>query len=107
MKRSAVRLLTSLLVLAGLLSGCGGEDRAAPSQGAATEIRYQGWGNQVTLPELAADLGYLPNVRLTWIGNTISGPQDIQATATGEIDVGGAVDGAVAKLVPSGAPIQD
>jgi ABC-type nitrate/sulfonate/bicarbonate transport system substrate-binding protein len=107
MKRSAARLLTSLLVLAGLVCGCGGEDRAAPSQrSATTEVRYQGWGNQVTLPELAADLGYLTDVRLTWVGNTISGPQDIQATATGQVDVGGAFDGAVAKLVTSGAPIQ-
>ncbi|MER5778570.1 helix-turn-helix transcriptional regulator, partial [Streptomyces sp. NPDC002039] len=31
----------------------------------------------VTLPELAADLGYLGNLTLDWVGNTISGPQDI------------------------------
>jgi hypothetical protein len=34
--------------------------------------------------ELAADLGYLGNLKLKWIGNTISGPQDIQAATTGD-----------------------
>jgi ABC-type nitrate/sulfonate/bicarbonate transport system substrate-binding protein len=106
MRRTAARLVVPLLVLAGLVTGCAGQDRATGSQQGSTQIRYQGWANQVTLPELAADLGYLPNVTLAWVGNTISGPQDIQSTATGQIDVGGAFDGAVAKLITSGAPIQ-
>jgi len=70
-----------------------------------TELRYQGWVGQVTFPELAEDLGYLAPVKLKWIGNTISGPQDIQTVVTGDIDFGGAFNGAVAKLLAfRGAP---
>jgi len=87
------------------LSGCGGASRA---DGAAetTELRYQGSVGAVTLPELAADLGYLGNLKLEWIGNTISGPQDIQAATTGDTDFGGAFNGAIVKLAASKAPIK-
>ena len=70
-------------------------------------LRYQGWTDQVTLPELAQDLGYFKGkVKLNWVGNTISGPQDIQSAATGQTDFGGAFAGAVAKLEVAGAPIK-
>ena len=109
-RRRAALLLPALLALATLVGACGGSSGTDGPGGSATsaggEIRYQGWANQVTLPELAADLGYLPGVKLTWVGNTISGPQDVQATASGQVDVGGAFDGAVAKLALSDAPIQ-
>lgn len=59
----------------------------------------------MTPPELAQDLGYLGPVTLTWVGDTISGPQDIQSAATGQTDFGGAFNGAVVKLVQAGAPI--
>src|SRR3712207_4216023 len=98
-------LSLGLLALAATTAACGSEASAAP-EGGSTQIRYQGWANQVTLPELAADLGYLDGVELEWVGNTISGPQDIQAVASKQVDVGGAFDGAVAKLVLSGAPIR-
>jgi ABC-type nitrate/sulfonate/bicarbonate transport system substrate-binding protein len=102
--RSTPPVLALVAVLvAALLSGCGGSSAAA---GGAKELRYQGWTNQVTLPELAADLGYLKGVKLSWVGNTISGPQDIQAVVAKQVDVGGAFDGAVANLVAKGAPIQ-
>jgi ABC-type nitrate/sulfonate/bicarbonate transport system substrate-binding protein len=71
-----------------------------------TELRYQGSVGQVTLPELAADLGYLGEVKLKWIGNTISGPQDIQAATTGDVDFGGAFNGAIVKLVAAKAPVR-
>ncbi|GAA4347679.1 ABC transporter substrate-binding protein [Angustibacter luteus] len=69
-------------------------------------LRYQGSANSVSLPELAADLGYLPTVKLKWVGNTISGPQDIQSAATGQTDFGGAFAGAVVKLIDAGAPVK-
>jgi len=53
--------------------------------------------------ELAADLGYLQDLKLDWVGNTISGPQDIQSAATRQTDFGGAFNGAVVKLVAAGA----
>jgi ABC-type nitrate/sulfonate/bicarbonate transport system substrate-binding protein len=60
----------------------------------------------VTLAELAADLGYLGNLKLDWVGNTISGPQDIQAATTGDTHFGGAFNGAIIKLAAAGAPIK-
>lgn len=70
------------------------------------EVRYQGWAGQVLFPELAEDLGYLAPLRLKWIGNTISGPQDIQTVATGDIDIGGAFYGAIIKLIAARAPVK-
>ena len=71
-----------------------------------TEIRYQGWAGQVTFTELAEDLGYLAPLKLKWVGNTISGPQDIQTVVTGDIDIGGAFYGAILKLIAAKAPIK-
>nr|WP_037606280.1 ABC transporter substrate-binding protein [Streptacidiphilus rugosus] len=89
------------------LAGCGAALAGTPSGGAQTKkLRYQGWAGQVTLPELAEDLGYLGEVKLEWVGNTISGPQDIQSAATGQTDFGGAFNGAVVKLAAAHAPIK-
>jgi ABC-type nitrate/sulfonate/bicarbonate transport system substrate-binding protein len=71
-----------------------------------TEIRYQGWAGQVTFPELADDLGYLAPLKLKWVGNTISGPQDIQTVVTGDVDIGGAFYGSIIKLIAAKAPIK-
>jgi ABC-type nitrate/sulfonate/bicarbonate transport system substrate-binding protein len=89
---------------AGLAIAACGKSASATSGGTAT-LRYQGSVGQVTPAELAADLGYLPGIKLKWVGNTISGPQDIQSAATGQTDFGGAFNGAVTKLVAAGAPI--
>ncbi|RBM14753.1 ABC transporter substrate-binding protein [Prauserella sp. PE36] len=89
-----------LTAAAGALTGCG----AASGVNTRT-IRYQGWAGQVIPSELAADLGYLGDVKLEWVGNTISGPQDIQSAATGQVDYGGAFNGAVIKLAARNAPI--
>ena len=93
----------SLLGLTAATVGCS----TASGAGAETKtLRYQGWAGDVTLPELAAELGYLGDVKLEWVGNTISGPQDIQSAATGQVDFGGAFNGAVVKLKAAGAPIK-
>ncbi|WP_405182876.1 ABC transporter substrate-binding protein [Nocardia sp. NBC_01377] len=92
-------------VAAMLLTACGGGSEVRESGGVPV-LRYQGWASQVVIPELAEDLGYFENkVKLEWQGNTISGPQDIQSAATGQVDFGGAFGGAVAKLGQAGAPI--
>jgi ABC-type nitrate/sulfonate/bicarbonate transport system substrate-binding protein len=101
-------ILRTLAAVAALLllataTGCGGDSAAGARQ--TTELRYQGSVGQVTLPELAADLGYLGDVQLNWIGNVTGGPQDIQATATGQSDFGGAFNGAIVKLAAANAPI--
>jgi ABC-type nitrate/sulfonate/bicarbonate transport system substrate-binding protein len=104
-RRTALAGLLSgaLLTVAGL-SACGDNGAAAAGR-QVKELRYQGNVGAVTLPELAADLGYLGDVKLNWIGNTISGPQDIQAATTGDTDFGGAFNGAIVKLAANGAPI--
>jgi ABC-type nitrate/sulfonate/bicarbonate transport system substrate-binding protein len=90
------------LVLLLLASACGTAEGAAEVQ----ELRYQGSVGAVTLPELADELGYLAPVKLKWIGNTTSGPQDIQSAATGQTDFGGAFNGAVVKLRARNAPVK-
>lgn len=99
-----------LLVSSLALSGCS-EDKT-PSASAAgqnglevAELRYQGSVGAVTYPELAEDLGYLAPLKLKFIGNTISGPQDIQSVVTGDTDFGGAFNGAIVKLLAAKAPI--
>ena len=103
---AAILALTASLALA----GCGkGESSAtgAPAAGGieVTELRYQGGVGAVTYPELAEDLGYLAPLKLKFIGNTISGPQDIQSVVTGDTDFGGAFNGAIVKLLAAKAPI--
>lgn len=70
------------------------------------ELRYQGWASQVLYPELAESLGYLAPIKLKWVGNTISGPQDIQAAVTGDVDFGGAFNGSIVKLIAAHAPVK-
>ena len=96
-----------------VVSGCGGPASAQSPAGSTPagtpevkELRYQGSANNVSLPELAQDLGYLGDVKLNWVGNTISGPQDIQSVATNQTDFGGAFAGAVVKLIEAGAPVK-
>ncbi|WP_327106508.1 ABC transporter substrate-binding protein [Nonomuraea glycinis] len=97
MIKHAISLVSLLAVTA-----CGTAQGSAETQ----ELRYQGSVGAVTFPELAEDLGYLAPVKLKWIGNTTSGPQDIQAAATGQTDFGGAFNGAVVKLIAAKAPIK-
>nr|WP_260408479.1 ABC transporter substrate-binding protein [Planomonospora venezuelensis] len=93
--------------MAASLAACGSASGAArPGGQEVTELRYQGSAGAVTFPELAQELGYLGDLRLTWVGNTVSGPQDIQSAATGQTDFGGAFNGAVIKLVAAKAPIK-
>jgi ABC-type nitrate/sulfonate/bicarbonate transport system substrate-binding protein len=103
-KRRLLAAAVATLTAAAALTACSSAD-ASDGKGVVA-LRYQGWTDQVTLPELADALGYLKGkVTLDWVGNTISGPQDIQSAATGQTDFGGAFAGAVAKLVDAGAPI--
>lgn len=117
MNTSTRRHFLSLLATAGAgaaVTACGssGSSRAAaalPFSAAGDPevktLRYQGSIDSVTPPELAADLGYLAPITLDWVGNPISGPQDIQSAATGQTDFGGAFNGSVVKLYAAGAPI--
>ncbi|MDQ1541923.1 MAG: hypothetical protein QOH29_2649, partial [Actinomycetota bacterium] len=107
-KLSGPLALIAALATAGALTGCGAQAKASGSGGGPEklELRYQGSANTVSLPEVAADLGYFGAVKLKWVGNTISGPQDIQSAATNQTDFGGAFTGAVVKLIEAGAPVK-
>jgi ABC-type nitrate/sulfonate/bicarbonate transport system substrate-binding protein len=95
------------VAISGLLSACATTANVAATGGdGKLALRYQGWANQVTLPELAENLGYFSKVKLNWVGNTISGPQDIQSAATNQTDFGGAFSGAVVKLIEAKAAIK-
>ncbi|MEW2081816.1 ABC transporter substrate-binding protein [Streptomyces sp. NPDC005283] len=95
-------VLTGISALAA--AGCG----TAVGSGTrnTNTLRYQGSVGQVSPAELAASLGYLEDLKLKWVGNTISGPQDIQSAASGQTDFGGAFNGAVVKLAARKAPIK-
>jgi ABC-type nitrate/sulfonate/bicarbonate transport system substrate-binding protein len=101
-----------LLLSALLLLACKREPAASSGKQLAgdapelLELRYQGFTGQVTFPELAEDLGLLAPIKLDYVGNTISGPQDIQSVVTGDTDYGGAFNGAVIKLIAAKAPIK-
>lgn len=101
--------LCLLLSAAFVLVAC---SRASSSEGHGqgglelAELRYQSLPGQVTFAELAEDLGYLAPLELKQVGTTISGPQDIQSVATGDIDFGLAFNGAILKLAAAKAPIQ-
>ncbi|AUX40395.1 ABC transporter substrate-binding protein [Sorangium cellulosum] len=108
------RLFVAALSAALSLAACskaepgGGEgkgDRAAGDY-EVLELRYQGFAGVVSVPELAEDLGYLAPIKLSYVGNTISGPQDIQTVVTGDTDFGQAFNGAVIKLIAAGAPLR-
>jgi len=103
-RNAATRVVAGIAALTAL-AGCGATSSAA-SERQVTELRYQGQVGTVTLPELAEDLGYLGDVKLKWIGNTTSGPQDIQAATTGDTDFGGAFNGAIVKLAAAKAPVK-
>ncbi|MFC4113251.1 ABC transporter substrate-binding protein [Nonomuraea zeae] len=94
-------------LLPALLAGCGAAEGAArPGQTEVKVLRYQGNAGTVTYAELAEELGYLGDLQLKWVGNTTSGPQDIQSAATGQTDFGGAFNGAIVKLKAARAPIK-
>ncbi|WP_068270547.1 ABC transporter substrate-binding protein, partial [Aldersonia kunmingensis] len=102
--RRLIGVVAALLAVTSLATACGSSDEETTADG-KTVLRYQGWSGQVIYPELAASLGYFDKVELKWVGDTTSGPQDIQSAATGQTEFGGAFNGAVTKLVAAGSPI--
>lgn len=105
--RALAALTLAAVLPAVALTGCGGTDAASGKSGGETQtIRYQSSAGGLSLLELADHLGYLGPLKLKAVGTTISGPQDIQSTATDQSDIGSAFNGAVVKLIQAGAPIK-
>ncbi|MBL1077181.1 ABC transporter substrate-binding protein [Nocardia sp. 2] len=86
------------------VTGCTSTDAGTTADG-RTIVRYQGATGQVSPFELAADLGYFTEIELKWEGDTTSGPANIQAAATKQIEFGSAFNGAVVKLIAGGAQV--
>lgn len=99
---TAIAVFTVLTVV---LASCSTSETAEVGADGKVTVRYQGWASQVGWSELAESLGYFQKVKLEWVGDTTSGPQDIQAVATGEIDTGSAFNGSVAKLQQAGSKV--
>jgi ABC-type nitrate/sulfonate/bicarbonate transport system substrate-binding protein len=110
-----LRPLTAALAVTALLalSACGDGESSdtAAGTGAPGEknvtIRLQTSPGAVNLPELADALGYLEpeGITLDHIGQVQGGPADIQATATGQTDIGAAFAGTVLNVIAAGAKI--
>jgi ABC-type nitrate/sulfonate/bicarbonate transport system substrate-binding protein len=95
------------LLPVGLAAACQRAESSSKSgEPELRELRYMSAPGNVTPVELAEDLGYLAPLKLSFVSNTTSGPQSIQAVVTGDVDIGGAFNGAVLKLVAAGAPIR-
>ncbi|RDI63650.1 ABC transporter substrate-binding protein [Nocardia pseudobrasiliensis] len=100
----AVAVALAISVTAAVVAACGSSEPGATADG-RTVLRYQGATGQVSPFELAADLGYFSKIQLKWEGDTTSGPANIQAAATRQIEFGSAFNGAVVKLIAGGAPV--
>lgn len=98
-------LATAMLHAISACSGAQGSAPKNPDGYELLELRAEGFSGTVSFPELAEDLGYLAPLKVKYVGNSISGPANIQNVVTGDIDFGGAFNGAVIKLVAAGAPI--
>jgi ABC-type nitrate/sulfonate/bicarbonate transport system substrate-binding protein len=99
-----LRLLLSFVTLAAACSKSGAPERADGLE--TTVLRYQSYPTIVGATELAEELGFLAPIQLDYKGSTISGPQNIQAVATGDIDYGGAFNGAIIKLAAGKVPVR-
>lgn len=91
---------TALLIFVGLVSGVlsGCSDGKTSARGGEDQIlQYQSSPGSVSFPELAADLGYLGDLKLVSIGDNVGGPESIQLTATKQTDFGTAFNGAIIK----------
>ncbi|RMI30367.1 ABC transporter substrate-binding protein [Nocardia stercoris] len=106
--RRRLRTLSALLTLSAVLAlttACGHSGPGTTADGKDV-LRYQGQSGIVTAYELADSLGYFSKIQLHWESDTTSGPANIQAAATKQIEFGSAFNGAVVKLVSGGAPVK-
>ncbi|MEV6275572.1 ABC transporter substrate-binding protein [Nocardia sp. NPDC051832] len=103
-RHRAIAATLALLTSVTALAACGKSDAGTTADG-KTVLRYQGSTGQVTPYELAADLGYFSKISLRWEGDTTSGPANIQAAATNQVEFGSAFNGAVVKLIAGGAKV--
>lgn len=95
----------AILLVVGGVSACNASSGAADEQ---KTIRYQSYTGMVDPAELADALGYFDGTGITLerLGDVQGGPESLRAAATNQVDYGAAFNGAIAKLVSTGAPIK-
>lgn len=100
--------LAALAVTLGALATTARDARAteAPPELEIEVIRYlSSSGSDVNPLEIADALGYLAPLRLERLGDVQGGPANLQALATGQVDIASAFNGAVLNIVGAGAPL--
>lgn len=106
-RRFAIRLAaaTASLALGASLAACGSSGAETTADG-RTVVRYQSSPGAVTIPEIAAELGYIDGIELELVGETTGGPESLRALATDQVDIANAFQGAIAKVISTGAPVR-
>lgn len=110
--RKFKKLASFLLLISLAAIGLAGCSESSTVSGSASEnkedkvLQYSGAAGSVNLPELAADLGYLGDLKLENIGTTSGGPEQIQLVATNQIDFASAFTGAVIKSIAEDVAIK-
>lgn len=96
-------LLLGTLIGSTVMVGCSSPH--VEHHGAVHELRYQSYPGLVSLPELAQDLGYLGDIKLSYVGSVQGGPQDLLTLVAGDVDFAGAFNGAVVKVIAAGLDV--
>jgi ABC-type nitrate/sulfonate/bicarbonate transport system substrate-binding protein len=109
--RTALGLVAVAVAIQALMSLCACSSKRPTSSRAdgfeRVVLRYEGSTNNVSMPELAEDLGFLSPLKLEYIGNNATGgPHSIQSVVTGDIDFGTSFNGAIINLVAAKAPLR-
>ncbi|OTG80152.1 ABC transporter substrate-binding protein [Acinetobacter sp. ANC 5054] len=96
-------LLLGTLIGSTVMVGCSSPH--VEQYAAVHELRYQSYPGLVSLPELAQDLGYLGDIKLSYVGSVQGGPQDLLTLVAGDVDFAGAFNGAVVKVIAAGLDV--
>ncbi|MGM9949191.1 MAG: ABC transporter substrate-binding protein [Lysinibacillus sp.] len=106
--KEKIRLWLTIMIAIALLAGCAGDNikETTASDGQDLVLQYQSTPGNVSFPELAEALGYLGDVKLEKVSDSVGGPESIQFTATGQTDFGSAFNGAIVKSVAQGVAIK-
>ncbi len=96
-------LVLGTLIGSTVMVGCSSPQ--VEQHAAVHELRYQSYPGLVSLPELAQDLGYLGDIKLSYVGSVQGGPQDLLTLVAGDVDFASAFNGAVVKVIAAGLDV--
>lgn len=98
-------LVVVLAVVGAVLAACGNDSSTASGESNDKVIKYQMYKANVYPIELAADLGYLDGIELEVVSDYKGGTESIQLVGTGDVDLGWAFNGAIAKAHSKGVKL--